>query len=1668
VADGTDAQILIVARLRDEASAGLAALEKRIGEFAAAAGPSSQQMEGAATELARVTEEAGRRIGETAETVRNIVREAGAGAPGGSPIAPSGLGGPEPRASAALKETATDAERASQAIDRYIRLLGAERAALQLAGGDREKAAALARALVLAETGGIEVSVEQREAIIREVAARQDLRAELDRQAAAVTASERASDAVAKVDEFVAALGREREALSLTAAEREIAAAVARAEQIAKAGGTQLSDQQRAAVVREAQALQSLQQEQRGVAELEAVVARETQRNVEQRRAEEDALTRGKVDLDRFVKSIGEERSLLKLDANEREIVVAQRRAEDLAIRAGILDREKLLAKIREEIQLTQRARGAAPGGVTISQAGQLTNLFAPGALSGVVGQAQQGASAFEGMATAAGLSAGALGAVAAAGAGVALTAAAIGQATKASLELDEALRPVAARSQQLANSIGALKDEVRALARETGQSEQELAAGLAAIVQGGVADATASVEFLRVAADVARATGEQIPQSAAAVDSVLDAFNLKADRAREVADQLFVAAREGETSFARFAGAMQKAGTVTSDLGIPLQETAAFLASVARRTGNVDQAATALVTVLAKAASATDETRKRLRDFGVDASEAAIRSKGLTAFIEELQAKVGDRKDLLADFFGSARTASAFFAAISDAQGAARSLDAITRAENEVAAAAKRATTAGEEFARLFKNIRQAAGVDDGADGILLIGRRLAELTNEFLQSHRELSGIVRAGLLGPLGIASLIQEQEDLRKAVKAPLELPKVESGAVREFEAEIAAQFKAGRSDVAAVLANVFSSAVEQARAEAAKSSTIFVDVTGKLVSQPFSETEEARQGFTQIERTIEDTRALVNSLPSLGEKLVADPRNFQVIQRELLASTDAVERLNHRFVDLDKTVVQTADGPRRLARFFRDAAGDIQVELEKIGAGAGVDIPLRVGPPDRLQRDIDRVLALVPPPSLAIDVAVEPESVTAARAVLEQIRNVPKLDRSADSEQRAAEALDALTKYRAALDDVIQVQRQLTLAGLEGTDRQRVELANLVSDLEKRLALDRQIGAEIENQAEQLAQLEEITRGAQQRQQDRQATQAEQQRLQILSQIAEKNAEIARVTGDVAQINAAERTALNARLALAEQGYVVDRKAAEDAVGANAELKGQYDAQLRAKRQLLDVSKQQSLVALGIAVAERERSRLEPIIKLQLQIKQGLDAEIAGIREAGRVRLAQIADEQKTRADLRLPPDGAIGEEAAQIRSNEPILIARAEENAQLTRKEQLAQLAREIAATTNEQAAAEREIVALSDARLEREFKLAGASDEERKQLRARLDQRQASAAVRDETLRAFGTDNVVDVIVRPHLDFDLALADAEVQAKAQELAAGIQQRFDSETVHTDAFKQAVRQAREEYERFRQAVESRSQDFGTGFIDRLRDAMRELGNDTKLGAQLADDALGALTSNTTDALTTLENNLAKGKLSIGDFVASLARDLQQAINRIIAFKIASTFLNFLFAGSGGATTPGNHGIISRAQGGVFEQGAPVAFARGAAFDFGAPIPFARGGIFDQPTTFPVAGGRLGLLGEAGPEAILPLRRTSDGALGVRAHVGEQRQGERGGITIHVGAPQITVAPVINAVDTRTGADFLHAHAKDLAAIMSEQLERDLSNRLGKAIARHGR
>lgn len=69
----------------------------------------------------------------------------------------------------------------------------------------------------------------------------------------------------------------------------------------------------------------------------------------------------------------------------------------------------------------------------------------------------------------------------------------------------------------------------------------------------------------------------------------------------------------------------------------------------------------------------------------------------------------------------------------------------------------------------------------------------------------------------------------------------------------------------------------------------------------------------------------------------------------------------------------------------------------------------------------------------------------------------------------------------------------------------------------------------------------------------------------------------------------------------------------------------------------------------------------------------------------------------------------------------------------------------------------------------------------------------------------------------------------------------------------------------------------------------------------------------------------------------------------------------------------------------------------------LGFAKGAAFRGGMPVPFANGGVIQSPIAFPLGAGRMGIAGERGAEAIMPLSRGPDGRLGVAAPRGQGMQ-----------------------------------------------------------------
>ncbi|KKN70970.1 hypothetical protein LCGC14_0425720 [marine sediment metagenome] len=110
-------------------------------------------------------------------------------------------------------------------------------------------------------------------------------------------------------------------------------------------------------------------------------------------------------------------------------------------------------------------------------------------------------------------------------------------------------------------------------------------------------------------------------------------------------------------------------------------------------------------------------------------------------------------------------------------------------------------------------------------------------------------------------------------------------------------------------------------------------------------------------------------------------------------------------------------------------------------------------------------------------------------------------------------------------------------------------------------------------------------------------------------------------------------------------------------------------------------------------------------------------------------------------------------------------------------------------------------------------------------------------------------------------------------------------------------------------------------------------------------------------------------------------------IASMATDLLGSILGGVVGGIGGLIGGGISGAIGGGT-------LGTGAGGAGLFGGTMLAANGLVFNNASVTPFARGGILDGPTIFPMANGGLALGGEAGHEALMPLKRDSSGRLGV--------------------------------------------------------------------------
>ena len=224
-------------------------------------------------------------------------------------------------------------------------------------------------------------------------------------------------------------------------------------------------------------------------------------------------------------------------------------------------------------------------------------------------------------------------------------------------------------------------------------------------------------------------------------------------------------------------------------------------------------------------------------------------------------------------------------------------------------------------------------------------------------------------------------------------------------------------------------------------------------------------------------------------------------------------------------------------------------------------------------------------------------------------------------------------------------------------------------------------------------------------------------------------------------------------------------------------------------------------------------------------------------------------------------------------------------------------------------------------------------------------------------------------------------------------------------------------------------------VTRRIEDAAQATVD-LKDKSKSFAQQFGEGIKSMGDLTGNLANVAVSAFSRMGDTLAEfvttGKANFADFAKSLLSDLTKVFMRFALFNAIAG----IFPGMGKFLGVAGNGAVIGGKGGpptTMPDSVSLMAANGMAFAKNKIVPYAKGGIVSRPTLFQYANGgsgRFGLMGEAGPEAIMPLRRGPNGKLGVEA------SGGVGNVVVNVDAQGTSVQgnqPNAKALGSAIGA-----------------------------------
>jgi TP901 family phage tail tape measure protein len=324
------------------------------------------------------------------------------------------------------------------------------------------------------------------------------------------------------------------------------------------------------------------------------------------------------------------------------------------------------------------------------------------------------------------------------AAAGVAAAGAFAVKGVKDAIEYDTALRKVSTVADTTAVSMEEISKGLMSISNATGTAVAELADMQYSAIVSGISTAD-SVAFVGTAVKTASAAFTDSTTVIDGLTAVMNAYGLSASEADKIAGQMLITNNLGKTSFEELNSSLGKVLPTASRLNVGTDELFASLTALTANSIETPKAMKGLQKIFESLENPSTEAAKAAQRLGIDFSTAALRSKGLAGFLQDLQEKTGGSESALLSLFGTVESVNAV--TVLTGKGAGQftdALEAMTGATEALNTAFETVDASPAERWGDIVNIIRNAGINLGMK-LLPIVEKVTEKVETFTTKLQE-----------------------------------------------------------------------------------------------------------------------------------------------------------------------------------------------------------------------------------------------------------------------------------------------------------------------------------------------------------------------------------------------------------------------------------------------------------------------------------------------------------------------------------------------------------------------------------------------------------------------------------------------------------------------------------------------------------------------------------------------------------------------------------------------------------------------------------------------------------------------------------------------------------------------------------------------------------------